>query len=207
MIDMTALIDYGMGNIHSVHKALMVMGDTAVVTHAPSEIKRCDKIVLPGVGAFGDAMSEMKERGLLPVLLEHIKQKKLFLGICLGMHLLFEKSEEAPGIAGFGVIKGSVRRFERKKGFKVPHMGWNQLQDRGTFKECPLFKDLPENPDVYFCHSYYPQPRDEKVIASVTGYIRDFASVVWKDNVFGTQFHPEKSQSMGLKILENFIKL
>jgi imidazole glycerol-phosphate synthase subunit HisH len=202
---MIAIIDYGMGNIHSVNKALQVNGAKTVVTNRKSDIKSCDKAVLPGVGAFGDAMLELEKQKLVPAILEHIKNNKPFLGICLGMQLLFEESEEASKSKGLRILKGSVKKFRQEKNLKVPHMGWNQLQKK--LADCPLLKGVPDNVFVYFCHSYYPEPKDKNVIAASTDYGREFASFVWKDNLFGVQFHPEKSQSIGLKIMKNFVEL
>ena len=194
-----------MGNIHSVQKALESMGAKTIVTNKPDEIKASDKAVLPGVGAFNDAMQELKTQNLISALNEHIKSKKIFLGICLGMQLLFEKSEEARKSKGLGILKGIVKRFENKDNLKVPHMGWNQLKVKNS--ACPLLKDLADNSYVYFCHSYYPQPKDERIIAATTDYGIDFTSVLWQDNIYGVQFHPEKSQEVGLKILKNFVNL
>jgi glutamine amidotransferase len=209
---MIAIIDYGMGNIHSVQKALESMGAQTLVTNSPLDIKSCDKAVLPGVGAFGDAMAEIKKQKLIPSIKEHIKKNKPFLGICLGMHLLFDSSEESPGIKGLGILKGTINKFQAQNMMKVPHIGWNQLnrvQRTGhrVERECPLLKDIADSSYLYFCHSYYPEPKDKSVIAATTDYLRDFTSIVWKDNIYGVQFHPEKSQSAGLKILENFVKL
>ncbi len=194
-----------MGNIHSVQKALESMGAKTVVTNNPEDIKACDKAVLPGVGAFDDAMQELKRQDLISALNEHIKAKKIFLGICLGMQLLFESSEEARVTKGLGLLKGTVRKFENKDNLKVPHMGWNQLKTRNI--SCPLLKDIPDNSYVYFCHSYYPKPQDERIIAATTDYGIDFTSILWQDNIYGAQFHPEKSQEAGLKILKNFVSL
>ncbi len=202
---MIAIIDYGMGNIHSVQKALEYMGAKTRVTNKPSDINSCDKVVLPGVGAFDDAVRELKKQGLISCLADEINKKKPFLGICLGMQLLFVKSEEAPSAKGLGILKGMVTRFKGLIGLKVPHMGWNQLKKVSS--ECPLLKDVPDNSYVYFCHSYYPVPDKKSVVAATTDYGRDFASIVWQDNVYGVQFHPEKSQAIGLKILENFVNL
>jgi len=202
---MIAIIDYGMGNIHSVRKALKLMGGRTVVTNSPAGIKKCAKAVLPGVGAFGDAMAELKKLGLAEALAEHIQDKKIFLGICLGMHLLFESSEESPACRGMGVFKGRVGKFAPAQGLKVPHMGWNQVYIKKA--ACPLFKGLKDNSAVYFCHSYFPRPQDEAAVAATTEYGGEFASILWKDNVFAAQFHPEKSQAAGLKILENFVNL
>jgi len=210
---MIAIIDYGMGNIHSVQKALESMGAQTIVTNSPLDIKTCDKAVLPGVGAFGDAMLEIEKQRLARVIKEHIKKNKAFLGICLGMHLLFDSSEESPGIKGMSLLKGTVKKFQARNMTKVPHMGWNQLrkvtrsESHKVASECPLFKDIPDNSYVYFCHSYYPELKNKENIAALTGYGIDFASVIWQDNIFATQFHPEKSQSVGLKMLENFVRL
>jgi glutamine amidotransferase len=202
---MIAIIDYGMGNIHSVQKALESMGAQTLVTNKLVDIAACDKAVLPGVGAFGDAMLEIEKQRLIPAIKEHIKQNKPFLGICLGMHLLFSASEESPRIKGLGVLPGKVAKFAAKKELKVPHMGWNQLEIKKD--NCPLFRGLKQKPLVYFCHSYYPVPKNKEIIAATTPYGLDFAAVIWQDNIFATQFHPEKSQSVGLKILDNFVKL
>jgi imidazole glycerol-phosphate synthase subunit HisH len=209
---MIAIIDYGMGNIHSVKKALELMGARTLVTNNPEDIKKADKAVLPGVGAFGDAMAELKKQGLIPALKSHIKQQKIFLGICLGMQLLFESSQESPKVEGLKVLKGSVKKFIPRKDLKVPHMGWNQLKKvtgcgSQVSGECPLLKGIADNAFVYFCHSYYPAPRDRQVAAAVTDYADGFPSVVWQDNVYGVQFHPEKSQDIGLRMLKNFIEL
>lgn len=205
MISMIAIIDYGMGNLHSVQKALESLGAKTQVTNKPRDLNDCDKIILPGVGAFDDAVLELKKQNLIPALIEQIKNKKIFLGICLGMQLLFERSEEANKAKGLSLLKGRVRRFENKKGFKVPHMGWNQLHKVNG--KCPLLRDIPDNSYVYFCHSYYPAPTDEGVIAATTDYGIEFVSIVSRDNIYGLQFHPEKSQDIGIKILSNFANL
>jgi len=210
---MIAIIDYGMGNIHSVQKALESLGGKTAVVRSPEDIRSCDKVVLPGVGAFDDAVSELEKSGMSAAIKEHIKQKKVFLGICLGLQLLFEASEEAVQKKGLGILKGSVKRFKEQPGLKVPHMGWNQLRrapgDQGIRgpAECPLLKDVPDGSYVYFCHSYYPQPADKNVVAAATDYGTAFASVVWQGTVFGAQFHPEKSQETGVRILKNFVGL
>lgn len=209
---MIAIIDYGMGNIHSVNKALQLFGAKTIITNKPKDILSCEKAVLPGVGAFDDAMRELKKQGLIDPIKKHITAKRPFLGICLGMQLLFEKSEEAKEAKGLNILKGAVKRFKQAKGLKVPHMGWNQIKliahsSKLKGEVCPLLKNIPDNAFVYFCHSYYPDPKDKSVIAAATEYGGDFASFVWQENIFGAQFHPEKSQSVGLKILENFVKL
>lgn len=207
---MTAIIDYGMGNIHSVQKALESLGAKTLVTNEPKELEDCRAIVLPGVGAFGDAVSQLKKRDLLRALNEHIKRKKIFLGICLGMHILFEASEESPKAKGLGVFKGRVKKFEVKKVIKVPHIGWNQLKVGSGLRaqgQCPLLKDVPDNSYVYFCHSYYPAPKDKQIVAATSDYGVEFPAVIWQDNIYGVQFHPEKSQEVGLRILKNFVEL
>lgn len=202
---MIAIIDYGMGNIHSVNKALGLYGVETIVTDKVEDIKSAEKLVLPGVGAFDDAKEELEKRGLIDLLLEQVRSKKPFLGICLGMQLLFDQSEEAKVSKGLGLIKGSVKRFEAKEGRKVPHMGWNQLNH--LKHDCPLLRDVQNDAYVYFCHSYYPAPSDQNLVAASTDYGMDFAALVWKENLFGVQFHPEKSQAVGLKIMENFVKV
>jgi len=202
LTSMIAIIDYGMGNIHSVNKALQLYGAKTIVTNKASEISKADKIVLPGVGAFDDAMQELKMQGLISVIKKELNSGKPFLGICLGMQILFEESQEAKKAKGLGILKGTVKRFKETGNLKVPHMGWNQLKISNT---CPLLEDIASGAYVYFCHSYYPEPAEKKVVAATTDYGRDFSSVVWKDNVYGVQFHPEKSQKIGLKIVENFL--
>ena len=202
---MIAIVDYGMGNIHSVRKAIESMGARTLVAFGPSDIEACDKVVLPGVGAFDDAMEELEKKGLAAALAGHIKARKIFLGICLGMQLLFEGSQEAKIKKGLSFLKGSVKKFETAGRLKVPHMGWNQLKI--DTKECPLLKGIAEDSYVYFCHSYYAEPADKSITAAATDYGIDFTSVLWKDNIYGVQFHPEKSQEAGLKILKNFVNL
>jgi len=210
---MIAIIDYGMGNIHSVQKALESLGARAIVTNQPAEIKRCVKAVLPGVGAFDDAIRELKRQDLITALKNHIREKKIFLGICLGMQLLFEKSQEADKEKGLGALKGMVRRFKSKKGLKVPHIGWNQLKivtrspGHQVTRQCPLLTGIEDGSYVYFCHSYYAVPKDKKNIAAACNYGINFASVIWQDNIYGVQFHPEKSQAVGLRILKNFVEM
>jgi len=202
---MIAIIDYGMGNIHSVNKALQLYGAKTIITNKPKDIELADKVVLPGVGAFDDAIGELKKQELITCLLRYLNKKKALLGICLGMQLLFEESEEARKSKGLAVLKGKVRKLKLTGGLKVPHMGWNQIKK--VQSECPLLKDVRDNSFVYFCHSYYPEPEDARVSAGVTEYGINFTSFVWQDNIYGAQFHPEKSQAVGLKILENFVKL
>ncbi len=198
---MIAVIDYGMGNLRSVQKALESVGAKTVVTQSAKEIKQADKIVLPGVGAIEQAMQRLSSLNLVEVIKETIRQNKPFLGICLGLQLLFSESEEGGKVEGLGIIPGNVKKL---KGLKVPHIGWNQI--RRTSKECLLFKGIPEEAFFYFCHSYYVEPQDKKIVSLNTEYGLNFCSGICKENIFGVQFHPEKSQVFGLKILENFVK-
>lgn len=200
-----AIIDYGMGNIHSVNKALEFCGARTVVTNKASDILSADKAVLPGVGAFDDAIIELENQGLILALRDFLSEKKPLLGICLGMQLLFEESQEAEQRQGLSIFKGSVKRFIEANGSKVPHMGWNQL--RQVTNDCPLLRGIADNAYVYFCHSYYPEPREQSLCAGTTQHGIEFTSVVWKENVFGVQFHPEKSQKVGLSMLKNFVEV
>lgn len=196
-----AVIDYGMGNVRSVEKALAHCGASVEVTSAAERIRAARHVVLPGVGAFGDAMDELRRRGLVEPIREAIAADKPFLGICLGLQVLFDSSEESPDVEGFGIVGGTVRRFQTS--LKVPHMGWNALSFR---RPCPLFEGIAESPNVYFVHSYYVVPSDEEWIATTTDYDGEFVSSVWRGRCFATQFHPEKSQAIGLKMLENFLR-
>lgn len=202
---MIAIIDYGMGNIHSVKKALEVFGARCLVTGDGNDIAKCDKVVLPGVGAFDDAMQELQNYGLDTAIKKAVDSGKSFLGICLGMQLLFEASEEAAKKRGLGILKGKIKRFSVQPGLKVPHMGWNNLMK--TQIDCALLNGVADNSYVYFCHSYYPAPKDKEIVSATCDYGGGFAAVVNKNNLYGTQFHPEKSQCVGTKILENFVKL
>lgn len=202
---MIAIIDYDMGNIHSVQKALGALGGRTIVTNNPKDIASSAKVVLPGVGAFDDAMQSLSKRNLVTAIKKHIRSGKIFLGICLGMQLLFEESEEAKITKGLSILKGKVKRFKYSDTLKVPHMGWNQLSV--TADRCPLLKGLGDSSYVYFCHSYYPKPQDKDVTAATTDYGINFTSIVWQDNVYGVQFHPEKSQKTGLTILKNFLAI
>jgi glutamine amidotransferase len=197
------IIDYGMANLRSVQKAFESVGVNAQIISTPEEIGRVDRVVLPGVGAFADAVRTLREKELAGPILAHIDKGKPFLGICLGLQMLFDVGYEDGEHAGLGVIKGKCVRFDvdDTMGLKVPHMGWNQLEIR---RASPLLKDLPDRAGVYFVHGYHVVPDDESVIATTTDYGRPFVSSVWRDNVMATQFHPEKSQRVGLKILANF---
>ncbi len=201
---MIAVIDYGMGNLRSVSKALENLGGRVKVSSDPREIAACDKAVLPGVGAFGDASAELKSRGLWDCTLAFLNSGKPFLGICLGLQLLLETSEESPGAPGFGFLKGSVRRFTAASGLKVPHMGWNQIK---ILRPHPLLKGVADASYFYFVHSYYALPADRETVVAECQYgAGTFAAILGRENVFATQFHPEKSQEAGLQILKNFLE-
>ena len=199
---MIAIIDYDAGNIKSVEKALLSMGETPVLTRDPEVILQADHIILPGVGSFGDAMENLNKFGLIDVIHEAINRKIPFLGICLGLQLLFESSEETPGVAGLGILKGKIVRIPEGQGLKIPHMGWNSLNVRDG---ASLFKGLEKEPYVYFVHSYYLQAKDPKIVAATTEYGVTIHASVEKENVFACQFHPEKSSKTGLAILKNFL--
>lgn len=201
---MIAIIDYDAGNIRSVEKALHFLGQEAMVTRKREEILRADKVILPGVGSFGDAMDKIRQYELEEVICEVTEKKTPFLGICLGLQLLFESSEESPGVKGLGILKGRILRIPETEGLKIPHMGWNTLKLQG---EGRLFKGLSKEPYVYFVHSYYLQAEDESIVTAVTDYGTCIHASVEKDNVFACQFHPEKSSSTGLAILKNFVDL
>ena len=195
-----AIIDYGMGNLHSAAKAFEKVGAQVVVTRDPDEVLRADRVVLPGVGAFGDCMKNLNDRELAPVIHEVIAAGKPFLGICVGLQLLFEGSEEDPGVAGLGIFKGMVRKIVAP-GLKIPHMGWNNLEYRTSSS---LFQGLPPAAYVYFVHSYHAVPTDESCITAVTDYGGQVTAAVGRGLVQAVQFHPEKSSAVGLKILANF---
>ena len=201
---MIAIIDYDAGNIKSVEKALQKLGADVVITKDAQEILRADKVILPGVGAFGDAMANLKKFGLDKVIYEVVENGTPFLGICLGLQLLFERSDETPGVAGLGILKGEILRIPDKDDLKIPHMGWNSLhlQNQGR-----LFQGLSEQSYVYFVHSYYLKAEDEQIVKATTDYSVNIHASVEKDNVFACQFHPEKSSDAGLKILKNFVEL
>ncbi len=201
---MIGLLDYGSGNLRSVHKALLKVGARVTVLQRPDSMADMRAVVLPGVGAVDDCLNALHRQELLAACRNFIDSGKPFLGICVGYQALFEKSEEfdstAPGLALF---KGSVVRFAAHDGLKIPQIGWNQLEIHRN--DCPLYAGIPNGSYVYFVHSYFPKPADLNVVATRTTYGESFASSVWRDNVFGTQFHPEKSQAVGLKLLSNFV--
>lgn len=201
---MIAIIDYDAGNIKSVEKALQFLGEEAVITREENVILNADGVILPGVGAFGDAMEKLHAYGLVEVIHRCVAQKTPFLGICLGLQLLFESSEESPGVEGLHVLDGKIVRIPAENGLKVPHIGWNNL----TFpNKGRLFKNVPENSYVYFVHSYYLKAADEKQVTAATEYGTYIHASVEKDNVFACQFHPEKSSDVGMQILRNFIRI
>ncbi len=200
---MITIVDYGMGNLASVSNALKRYAGRISISSDADDIKRADKLILPGVGAFKDAYDEIEKRGLLEPVSDFINSGKPFLGICLGLQLLFTKSFEEGEHKGFDIIKGDVISFKRDSGMKVPHMGWNNIIQAAS--ECPVLKGVPDKTYMYFVHSYYVVPEDSSVCAAFTDYGGRFCSMIQKDNVFAMQFHPEKSQKHGLKIIENFV--
>ena len=201
---MIAIIDYDAGNIKSVEKALQKLGAEVVITKNPQVILNADKVILPGVGAFGDAMANLKKYKLDEVIRQVVEKGTPFLGICLGLQLLFERSDETPGVEGLGILKGEILRIPEKDELKIPHMGWNSLhlQNEGR-----LFKGLKEQSYVYFVHSYYLKAEEEEIVKATTDYSVNIHASVEKDNVFACQFHPEKSSEVGLEILKNFVEL
>lgn len=201
---MIAIIDYDAGNIKSVEKALQKLGAEVVITKNAEDILQADKVILPGVGAFGDAMVNLEKYGLDKVIHQVVEKGTPFLGICLGLQLLFERSDETPGVKGLGILKGEILRIPDKDDLKIPHMGWNSLhlQNEGR-----LFAGLSEHSYVYFVHSYYLKAKDEEIVKATTDYSVNIHASVEKDNVFACQFHPEKSSDVGLQILKNFVEL
>ncbi len=198
---MISIIDYGMGNLSSVYKALKHLNADVTITDKVSEIRKSRAVILPGVGHFGDGMKNLKESGMVAAVQESIAADKPFLGICLGMQLLMEESEEAPGIEGLGIFKGKVVRF-KKSSLKVPHMGWNDITMK---KRNSCLKGIKDGTFFYFVHSYYVSPDDAEISVATCNYGVDFAACLGKGNIFATQFHPEKSQDAGLQILKNWI--
>lgn len=201
---MIAIIDYGVGNLFSVEKALAALGADAKITSDARTIAAADKIVLPGVGAFGDCMENLTATGLIPTIKDFVKTGKPMLGICVGLQILFEGSEESIGVAGLGLLKGKVRRIQAP-GLKVPHMGWNSLTIQSPRQSLDLFQGLSEKPYVYFVHSYHAVPQDSSIVTATTEYGSELTAAVAKGNIQATQFHPEKSGDVGLAILKNFI--
>lgn len=201
---MIAILDYDAGNIKSVEKAMQLLGQEVTITRDRREILNADKVILPGVGAFGDAMEKIRQYGLYEVIHEVTEQGTPFLGICLGLQLLFERSEESPGVEGLGILKGEILRIPETPGLKIPHMGWNSLDFRNNGR---LFENLPEESYVYFVHSYYLRAADEKIVTAVTEYGTQIHASVEQGNVFACQFHPEKSSDVGIQILKNFVEI
>ncbi len=204
---MIVIIDYGMGNLRSVQKAFERFYPNVVVSSSAKDILGADKLILPGVGAFKVAMDELKKRDLVSPIKASIEKGKPFLGVCLGMQLLFSESEEGGKIKGLDIIKGRVKKFKEKKGLKIPHMGWNVVKSKVKSQKSKILNGVEKDSYMYFVHSYYVEPKDKDVILCRTDYGGNFTSGIQKDNIYGFQFHPEKSQSCGLKIVENFVKL
>lgn len=199
---MVAVIDYDAGNIKSVEKALLALGEPAVITREPDVILKADRVILPGVGAFGDAMGKLRAYGLVEVIKEVVGRKLPFLGICLGLQLLFESSEESPGVEGLGILKGKIIKIPDNNGLKVPQIGWNSLRFPNKGR---LFERISEDAYVYFVHSYYLQADEPDIVTATTEYATLIHASVEKGNVFACQFHPEKSSDVGLQILNNFL--
>jgi len=201
-----ALIDYDSGNLRSVQKALLRAGADVRVARRPEEMEEARAVVLPGVGAFDDCVNAMRRQDLLGAISRFIQSGRPFLGICVGYQALFERSEEFNSCAaGLGIFGGKVVRFTEQPGLKIPQIGWNRIEM--VRPDCPLYRGIAPGSYVYFVHSFFPQPTDPSIIATETTYGRPFASSVWRDNVFATQFHPEKSQVVGLQLLRNFVGL
>ena len=201
---MFAIIDYDAGNIRSVEKAMAKLGQEVWITRDRERIMNADKVILPGVGSFGDAMAHLREYNLVEVIKDVVAEKKPFLGICLGLQLLYESSEETPGVEGLGILKGKILRIPEQKDLKIPHMGWNSLHLQNDGR---LFRGIEQNPYVYFVHSYYLKAGEEETVKATTEYSVNIHASVVKDNVFACQFHPEKSGDLGLQILKNFAEL
>ena len=201
---MIAIIDYGAGNLHSVKNALDFLGAKSIVTGDSETILNADKVILPGVGAFGDAMKCLEKSGLVETVKAVAKSGKPLLGICLGLHLMFEESDETPGVKGLGIFKGKIVKIPEKDGLKIPHMGWNSLEIKPGTR---LFAGIPNGSYVYFVHSYYLKAEDTEIVAATTEYSTHIHAAVEQGNVFACQFHPEKSSEVGLQILKNFISL
>lgn len=201
---MIAIVDYDAGNIKSVEKALQFLGEEPIVTREKETLLQADKVIVPGVGAFGDAMEKMHQYGLVEVLREIAGKGTPILGICLGLQLFFESSEETPGVEGLGLLSGKIVRIPDKEGFKIPHMGWNSIRINPASR---LLKGIEEGAYVYFVHSYYLQAENEADVAATTDYVVNIHAAAEHDNIFATQFHPEKSGEIGLQILKNFIEL
>ena len=199
---MIGIIDYGMGNLGSVSNACRFLELDAKIITRKDEMDSCRAVVLPGVGAFGDCMGHLVEHDFVGAIEDWIQAGNPFMGICLGLQALFESSEESPGVPGLGIFPGTVKRFDLPKELKVPQIGWNRINE--VQPDCPMFKAIDDASFFYLVHSYYVSPENESIVAGRTEYGIDYCSCVWKDNVFATQFHPEKSQAVGLRMLKNF---
>jgi len=199
-----AILDYDAGNIKSVEKAMQLLGQEVTITRDRETVLGAEKVILPGVGAFGDAMGKIHQYGLFDVIHEVVDRGTPFLGICLGLQLLFERSDESPGVEGLGILKGEILRIPETPGLKIPHMGWNSLEFHNHGR---LFRDLPQESYVYFVHSYYLKAEDEGIVTAVTEYGTQIHASVEQGNVFACQFHPEKSSDAGIRILKNFLSI
>ena len=205
---MIAIIDYGVGNLYSVEKAVAAVGADVIVTGDAKDLESADKLILPGVGSFGDCMKNLETTGLIPTLLEQIEKKKPIMGICVGLQILFESSEESPDVKGLGIFKGAVKKLETD-GLKIPHMGWNYVKvGRGhnaKVQDSKFMTGLGMMPYFYFVHSYHAEPADDNLIVGRTFYGEEVTAAIEFENIFATQFHPEKSGDVGLKVLKNFV--
>lgn len=201
---MIAIIDYDAGNIKSVEKALISLSQEAVITRDKNTIMSANHVILPGVGSFGDAMEKLERYELIPVIKDVCRKGTPFLGICLGLQLMFESSEETPGVKGLSLLEGNIVKIPEGEYKKIPHMGWNDLTLKGKGR---LFKGIPDNPYVYFVHSYYLKAMDESIVKATTNYNVEIHASVEKDNIFACQYHPEKSSDIGLQMLKNFIEI
>lgn len=203
---MIAIVDYGVGNLYSVEKAFAKFSDDVILTQSADVIDKADKVVLPGVGAFGDCMKNFKASGLMDAVMRAVENNKPVMGICVGLQIMFEGSEESPDIKGLGIFKGMVRKINAP-GLKIPHMGWNSLTiNENTHVDINLFKNIRKNPYVYFVHSYHAVPEDKSIILATSVYGEEITAAVGKNNVIATQFHPEKSGDIGLSIIKNFVE-
>lgn len=203
---MIAIVDYGVGNLYSVEKAFAKFSDDVILTQSADVIDKADKVVLPGVGAFGDCMKNFKASGLMDAVMRAVENNKPVMGICVGLQIMFEGSEESPDIKGLGIFKGMVRKINAP-GLKIPHMGWNNLTiNENTHVDINLFKNIRKNPYVYFVHSYHAVPEDKSIILATSIYGEEITAAVGKNNVIATQFHPEKSGDIGLSIIKNFVE-
>ncbi|SNU99426.1 Imidazole glycerol phosphate synthase subunit HisH 1 [Megamonas hypermegale] len=203
---MIAIVDYGVGNLYSVEKAFAKFSDDVILTQSADVIDKADKVVLPGVGAFGDCMKNFKASGLMDAVMRAVENNKPVMGICVGLQIMFEGSEESPDIKGLGIFKGMVRKINAP-GLKIPHMGWNSLTiNENTHVDINLFKNIRKNPYVYFVHSYHAMPEDKFIILATSVYGEEITAAVGKNNVIATQFHPEKSGDIGLSIIKNFVE-